>query len=136
MSDESPEFLSLTSAPLEPEPAPENSFQPPALTPEITFQGNNYDLMAVIGVTIAVITLLTCGTCNMGIYCLPFAPLILGAIGLFTAKDSVNPERTKLLSWLSLGVGVAILLLILAVIILCGLMFLTPIITQDNFKFD
>jgi hypothetical protein len=141
MSDETPEFLSLTPIspepePPEPEPAPGNTFQPPTPTPEITFQGNNYDLMAIIGVTIGAVTLLSCATCNMGVYCLPFAPLILGAIGLFTAKDSVNPERTKLLSWLSLGAGIVFLLLILVVIVLYGLLFLTPILTQDNFRFD
>ena len=39
-------------------------------------------------------------------------PIILGTIGLVAAKDSVDPERTKLLSWLSVGSGVVILLLI------------------------
>jgi hypothetical protein len=137
MSDETPEFLNLT--PPEPEPAPafttEDGFQPPSTT-EVTFQGNNYDLMAVIGVTIGAVTLLTCATCNFGFYCLPFAPLILGAIGLLTAKDSVNPERTKLLSWLSLGAGIIVLLLILAVVLVYVILIFGPVMSQGNFNFD
>ena len=88
------------------------------LSPQITFQGNSYDLMSVVGVTIGGITLVTCATCNMGFYCLPFAPIILGILGLVLAKDSVKPERTKLLSWLSLGSGALILLLIAALVII------------------
>ncbi|MFN8457040.1 MAG: hypothetical protein U0401_20645, partial [Anaerolineae bacterium] len=86
------------------------------IVPQVTFEGNNYDLMAVIGVTVGAVVLLTCSTCNLGIYVLPFAPIILGIIGLITAKNSVNPERTKLLSWLSLGAG--LLILVLAIILI------------------
>ena len=80
--------------------------------PSVTFEGNNYDLMAIVGVTIGAAVLLSCATLNLGWYCLPIVPLILGGIGLATAKDSVNPERTRLLSWLSLGAGALILGLI------------------------
>ncbi len=83
----------------------------------VTFEGNNYDLAAVVGVTIGGIVLLSCATCNLAFYVLPFLPIILGLVGLLTAKDSVNPERTKLLSWLSLGSGALILLLILFLVI-------------------
>jgi hypothetical protein len=85
--------------------------------PVVTFEGNNYDLAAVVGVTIGGIVLLSCATCNLGFYVFPFLPIILGLVGLLTAKDSVNPERTKLLSWLSLGSGALILLLILLLVI-------------------
>jgi hypothetical protein len=88
-----------------------------AAKPVVTFEGNNYDLAAVVGVTIGGIVLLSCATCNLGFYVLPFLPIILGLVGLLTAKDSVNPERTKLLSWLSLGSGALILLLILLLVI-------------------
>ena len=87
-------------------------------TAEITFRGNSYDLMSVVGVTVGGMTLLTCATCNMGFYCLPIVPIILGIIGLVAAKDSVDPERTKLLSWLSVGSGAVILILIAAFIII------------------
>lgn len=79
--------------------------------PGITFQGNGYDLSAVIGVTIGALVLLSCATCNLGYYCMPFIPIVLGIIGLVAVKNSVNPDRTRLLSWLSVGAGTAILLL-------------------------
>lgn len=109
MDENPPEFLSLDLAP---------KGEPVVPIPVVTFQGNNYDLVAVVAVTVGGVTLLTCGTCNLGMYVLPFAPLILGLIGLLTAKDSINPQRTKLLSWLSLGAGVIILLLALVLIII------------------
>jgi hypothetical protein len=52
----------------------------------------------------------------MGYYCLPILPIILGAVGLATAKDSVDPDRTRLLSWISIGSGAIIILLILILI--------------------
>ena len=108
MDDNPPEFLNLNPA----------SDIETATKPTITFQGNSYDLAAVVGVTIGGITLLSCATCNLGFYLLPFLPLILGLVGLIAAKDSVNPERTRLLSWISIGSSAVILLLILAVVIL------------------
>jgi hypothetical protein len=87
-------------------------------SPQITFRGNSYDLMSVVGVTVGGMTLLTCATCNMGFYCLPLVPIILGIIGLVAAKDSVDPERTKLLSWLSVGSGAVIIILIAAIFII------------------
>lgn len=86
--------------------------------PVITFQGNSYDLTSVVGLTTGAVVLLACATCNLGYYCLPFVPIILGIIGLVAAKDSVDPDRTKLLSWLSVGSGAIILLLILVFVAL------------------
>lgn len=80
--------------------------------PAITFRGNSYDLASVVGLTIGAMVLLSCLTCNLAYYCLPVIPVILGIIGLAAAKDSVDPDRTKLLSWLSLGSGAVILVLI------------------------
>jgi hypothetical protein len=127
-------FSSTISSDFDPDPAPkptseeampEQELFPPAppntgYSPkaEVTFQGNSYDLTAVVGVTIAGAVLLACMTCNLGYYCLPFLPLLLGIIGLATAKDSVDPDRTRLLSWISVGSGAAILLLIAFVVIL------------------
>lgn len=95
-----------------PETAADSAEQAPA-KPTITFLGNSYDVMSVVGVSTAGATLFACGTCGTGFYCLPLIPVILGAIGLLSLKDSVNPERTKLLSWVSIGVGAIFLLLIL-----------------------
>ncbi len=109
--------------------------QPAAVIPEVTFQGNNYDLVAVVGATVGGVVLLTCGTCNLGIYVLPFAPIILGIIGLITAKDSVNPERTKLLSWLSLGAG-GIILLLAIVLIIAYIVFIGFVVAMEGKGFD
>lgn len=123
--EDKPEFLDRTpesESPTEPEPGdqPEEKIEPiisataePASSgPVITFQGNSYDLASVIGVTSGALVLFSCFTCNLGYYCLPFVPIILGIIGLVAAKDAVDTDRTKLLSWLSVGSGALILLLI------------------------
>lgn len=105
--------------PVESEPAiPVEADPAPTSKPVVTFRGNNYDLMSVVGATLAGGTLFACGTCGMGFYCLPFIPLILGIVGLFSLKESVDPDRTKMLSWASIAVGALFVLLILA-----GIMF-------------
>jgi hypothetical protein len=102
--------------------------------PVITFQGNNYDLAAVVGVTIGGITLLSCASFGLATYCMPFLPVILGVIGLVAAKDSVNPERTKLLSWISVGIGAVILLLILALVIIY-IVFIAAVVANEGNSF-
>jgi hypothetical protein len=149
--DDNPDFLNLTpdseaesvsvpepSTAETPEQEPDQALPSDAdesgPEPEVTFQGNSYDLTAVIGVTIGALVLLTCATCNMGFYCLPLIPIILGIIGLIAAKDSVNPERTKLLSWLSVGSGTIIFLLILLfVAIYIGLIIFAIIADNGGF---
>jgi hypothetical protein len=113
-------------------------FNTPLSTPEIstnptvTFQGNNYDLAAVVGVIIGVVTLLSCASFGLATYCMPFLPVILGVIGLAAAKDSVNPERTRLLSWISIGMGGIILLLILALVVLYVVFIGFAVATEGN----
>jgi hypothetical protein len=113
-------------------------FEPEAIpTPEpvVTFRGNNYDLLAVVGVTIGAVILFSCVTCNFGFYCLPFLPIVAGAVGLASAKDSVDPERTRLLSWLSIGSGGIILLLILLIVIAYVGFFAFAIATEGSSGF-
>ena len=118
--DDYPEFLNLSSdeesKPIS-NPITDVVLEGETNKPVVTFRGNSYDLASVVGVTTGAIVLLTCATCNFGYYCLPFIPVILGIVGLVAARDSVNPERTKLLSWLSLGSGAIILLLIFLAVI-------------------
>jgi len=99
--------------------------------PAITFQGNSYDLTSVIGLTTGAAVLLACATCNLGYYCLPFVPIILGVIGLVAAKDSVDPDRTKLLSWLSVGSG-AIILLLIFIFVALYIGFIVFVIVAEN----
>ncbi|MBN1993965.1 MAG: hypothetical protein JW953_14795 [Anaerolineae bacterium] len=106
--DETPDFLEMTSKeenPATPEPVTEAETAPEDGKPTITFRGNGYDIAAVVGVTVGAVMLLSCVTCNLAYYVFPFIPVILGIVGLVLAKDSVNPERTRLLSWFSLGSG-------------------------------
>jgi len=85
---------------------------------QITFMGNSYDLMAVIAVVTGGVIAFSCLTCNMGYYCLPIFPIILGLIGLLSAEDAVDPPRTRLLSWIGIGSGgLALLLIILAIVL-------------------
>lgn len=95
----------------------EPSTTEPETRPTITFVGNNYDLMSVAGVSVAGATLFACGTCGLGFYCLPLVPVILGAIGLLSLKDAVDADRTKLFSWISIGVGALFLLMVLALVL-------------------
>lgn len=71
-----------------------------------------------MGVIIGAVTVLSCASFGLATYCMPLLPVILGVVGLAAAKDSVNPERTRLLSWISIGMGGIILLLILALVVL------------------
>ena len=84
---------------------------------QVTFMGNSYDLMAVVAVATGALVAFSCLTCNFGFYCLPFVPLILGLVGLLSAEDSVDPSRTRLLSWLGIGGGLLVILLLALAII-------------------
>jgi hypothetical protein len=109
MEPENSTDLDLPSVDLNPEPPAEDES---GSRPKVTFMGNSYDLTAVAGVTTAGVTLFACGTCGTGFYCLPLVPVILGAVGLLSLKDAVDPERTKKLSWISIGVGALFLALV------------------------
>jgi hypothetical protein len=116
----------------EPEAEQSSTAEPQTSFAQITFQGNSYDLASVVGVTIGAVTLLACVTCNMGYYCLPIIAIVLGIIGLVSAKDSVDPERTRLLSWLSLGSGAVIVLLILLVMVAYIGIIIFAVATEGN----
>jgi hypothetical protein len=138
---DTPDFLDIqpeSGTAAEPEHPPvETQPQPAAQTeaapgkPDVTFMGNSYDLSAVVGLTTGAIVLLSCLTCNLGFYCLPFVPMVLGVVGLLAAKDAVNPERTRLLSWLSVGSG-ALILLLIAVFVVLYLGFIVFVIAAEN----
>ena len=113
--DDKPDAIETDSpeaAETSPEAEPAEVSPAASSKPMVTFRGNSYDLTAVVAVTIGGVVLLTCATCNLGYYCLPFVPIILGIIGLVAAKDAVDPDRTKLLSWISVGTGTVIMGLI------------------------
>jgi hypothetical protein len=91
---------------------------PRPAAPEATFRGNTYDLAALGALTTGVVVLFSCLTCGFGFYCLPLVPLILGLIGLLSARQSVEEERTRLWSWLGIAAGGLMVLLIIAGVVL------------------
>jgi len=85
--------------------------------PQVTFMGNAYDLTSVLAVVTGVLALVSCLSCGWAFYCLPVLPLILGVIGLLAAKQSVDAERTRLLSWLGIGGGgIGLIILLLGIV--------------------
>jgi len=86
----------------------------------VTFMGNTYDLAALGALSSGVLVLFSCLTCNLGYYCLPFIPMLLGLVGIASAREAINKERTQLWSWLGIGAGVVVIIAgILAVIGSC-----------------
>ncbi len=77
----------------------------------VTFRGNSYDLAALGALASGVLVLVSCLTLGQFAYCLPFLAVGLGLIGLLAGKDAVDPERTRLWSWLGIGGGGLVLLL-------------------------
>ena len=92
--------------------------------PKVTFRGNSYDLVAMGSLASAALILFTCVTCGMGYYCLPVLSVVLGAIGVLSARRAVEAERTRLWSWLGIGAG-GILLLLMA---LCFVLYIAFIV--------
>lgn len=75
----------------------------------VTFMGNTYDLAALGALGSGALVLFSCLTCNLGYYCLPFIPLLLGLVGIVSAREAVNKERTRLWSWLGIGAGAVVI---------------------------
>ncbi len=89
--------------------------------PHITFMGNSYDITSVVAVVTGGMIFFSCITCNMGYYCLPIVPVVLGLVGLLSADDSVDPRRTRLLSWLGIGGGgIVLLLMVIGILLYVG----------------
>jgi hypothetical protein len=98
-------------------PGPASETPRPA-APEVTFRGNTYDLAALGALASGALVLFSCLTCNLGFYCLPLVPIVLGLIGVLAARQSVNEQRTRVWSWLGIAAGAFIVLLVVAGIVL------------------
>jgi hypothetical protein len=85
--------------------------------PQITFMGNTIDLSAFSALMASGIVAFSCLTCNMGYYCLPLIPLLLGIIGLTAAREAVDQKRTRWMSWVGVGVGGGIFAMLMVAII-------------------
>lgn len=86
--------------------------------PEVTFMGNTYDLTSLGALFSALLLVFICFSCSMGIYCLPFISLLLGLIGVLTARQSVDSQRTAVMSWIGIGAGALTLLMIFVGVVL------------------
>ncbi len=102
-----------------------------AEAPKVTFRGNTYDLISLGSLITGGLILFTCVTCNMGYYCLPIVSLALGAVGLLSAREAVDENRTRLWSWLGIAAGGIILLLIALCFILYIGFFAVAIISEE-----
>jgi len=99
--------------------------------PKVKFRGNTYDLISLGSLITGGLILFTCVTCNMGYYCLPIVSLALGAVGLLSARQAVDENRTRLWSWLGIAAGGIILLLITLCFILYIGFFAVAIISEE-----
>jgi hypothetical protein len=90
----------------------------PRARPTVTFMGNAYDLTALGALASGVLILFMCGTCNMGFYCLPFVPLVLGLVGIIASRNAVDRQRTATFSWIALAIGIVVLILLAACVLL------------------
>lgn len=89
--------------------------------PKVTFMGNSYDVTSLGALASGILVLLSCLTCGQIFYCLPVLPVVLGIVGLVMAKQSIDPERTRLWSWLGIGGGgIALIVLAFAIVAYFG----------------
>jgi hypothetical protein len=105
-----------SKAALETHSEPSDPVLPPE-RPAVTFLGNSIDLASLGAMVLGLLSLFMCMSCNMGFYCLPFIPIILGLVGLVSAGQAVDVERTRLWSWIGLGSGLFFLVLFAAALI-------------------
>jgi hypothetical protein len=95
------------------------ALDPPAgsAAPDATYSGNSIDLTSFGALISALLLAFLCITCNMGYYCLPFFPIVLGIVGLISAEQSANPQRTRMFSWIGVGVGGGLFLILTMLIV-------------------
>lgn len=74
----------------------------PAPADRAPYRGNSYDLYAALAVVMGATSLASC----MGFaYCLPLISGIIGLVALMNAKNALDPQRTRTLGALGLGIG-------------------------------
>ena len=118
------EEAAVTLLPVSAEPG-EKAQDSPTPRPSVTFMGNNVDLASLGALASAILMIFICLTCNMGIYCLPVAPLALGLVGLLMASRSVDVRRTRFWSWIGVGTGtIMLILLLIAFLLYVGLVWM------------
>ena len=61
----------------------------------VTFMGNSYDLAALGAIASGALVLASCVTCGMGLYCLPLIPLLLGLVGIVSAREALTKNANS-----------------------------------------
>src|SRR5262245_19724532 len=81
------------------------------------------DRWAIAALAIAATTLISCIPL---VNCLaPLVPLVVGIITLTKAKTAIDPSKARLYGWLATGLGIVLLLAVVALIALYGTLFAT-----------
>lgn len=102
--------------------------------PAVTLMGNAYDLTSLGALASGLVVLFTCLTCGTGVYCLPVVPIVMGAVGLLAARQSVDARRTRLWSWLGLGMGgLVVLAIAVAAALYVGLIVAAVIASEASY---
>jgi hypothetical protein len=97
---------------------------PPATTPGYTTvpadsqPATGGDRWALIALAVSLTVLLSCVP---GFTCL--APLVAGIVALTQVKNAANPDRARMYGWIATGIGIVILLGVVAIIGLYGALF-------------
>jgi hypothetical protein len=99
--------------------------------PSVTFRGNTYDLISLGSLISGALLLFSCLTCNTGYYCLPLISIALGAVGVLSARQSVEAQRTRLWSWLGIAAG-GIVLLLIVLLVICYIGFIVLAIATEE----
>lgn len=66
------------------------------------YRGNSYDMYAALAVVMGATSLASC----MGfVYCLPLISGVIGLVAMTNAKNALDPQRTRTLGAIGLGIG-------------------------------
>jgi hypothetical protein len=111
---------------------PVDETAPAPQRPVVTFMGNTYDLISLGALASGLLMAFMCLTCNMGWYCMPLVPIVAAIVGLSTARQAVDAERTRKWSSIGLGAGIFVLLLIAAAIMAYVGLILIGVLTLEG----
>lgn len=89
----------------------------PAQPAEPHYEGNSFDLYALIAAILGITSLAMCFSGNMLLYCLPFVPLVFGIIALRNSPRALNPSRVRTMGWIGVAAGAVGLVLVLIVVL-------------------
>ncbi|MCL4872048.1 MAG: hypothetical protein KJ063_24065 [Anaerolineae bacterium] len=77
------------------------------------FRGNQNDIGALIA---AITSIALIASCSGGIYCFPIIGFVFGLLFFLNAPQAINPQRTKILAGVSIGISGLVLLALICFI--------------------